>query len=1552
MNTTPNLFRIFISSTFDDLVAERNALHNEVFPRLQDFCRQRGARFQVVDLRWGVSEEAGRDQQTMNICVEELRRCQAATPRPNYVVLLGERYGWRPLPSQISACEFEQLIDALPMDPRKRLLRWYRRDDNAVPPEYCLQPRAHDFESHEAWVQEEALLRSYLLAGINTVLPTDDPRRTKYEASATHQEILEGALGTIHPEHKVFVYLRTIYGLPQDSRAGTFIDLDANGSPDADATRRLEKVRTDLRCSLPEQQVHAYSARYTDKGLTNEHLAALCARVYHDLQTTIEEELRALEARPAITRELDAHFAVAKEHGSKLVGRDELLNHIATYIKSTEPHPLVIHGLSGTGKTALMSRAILDRVAAGNDERIVLYRFIGATPASTDLQSLLDGLCRQLAERYAADRPSRRESPDFAGELSGLLRKATAERPLVIFLDAIDQLSVTRSDRPLHWLPCALPPHVRLVVAMRESDDAAGECGRVIRTLLPEQCHVTVGPLSAEAGAELLERWLAHSKRTVTPRQRHEILSRFADCPRPLYLKLACEEARRWKSYDDDGLRSHAASRLSAGIPGILNDMLARLEQQGQHGETLVRKTLGYLAAARNGLAEDELLDVLSADTELMADFVARSPVERKKRMHGESALERLPIVVWLRLYYDVSPYLIERHLDHSILLAFYHQDVAEAVKVRYFTGEEKRESHRRLATYFGRQQSWVGAQYSTGVPNSRKASELVHHLIRGRMWDVVQDILAGENALPLLEAKVAAGQAFDLAAHFADVLQTATPDEVRHTVFTQLEAALRRDIGFIDKHSIDYPQALFQCLWNSCWWHDCPELDAHCEARSAAVPQDGATWQSDGRRIHELLERWRTVKEVASPGFPWIRSLHPAGRIRLIEHVRSRNGISTVCSSSAANLLAVDNGEGAVLIHNLENDKLFSLDGQGDEICSIAFSPDGSSVAGGSADGAVWIWDLHTKMGQRLERHEDAVKSLSFSPNGQWLVSGSVDNTVCLWDTNKRVLKYSLGFSDAELAELGLTGTDFRKGHEDTVQRVMFFPDGRRFASCSDDGTIRIWDTDQGTEIAVLRGHGEPFRSLAFNPAGTSFASASADGTIRFWDATTYATLRTWECPQLPGHYPTCLAFSPNGRWLITGNGYGHVSVLNAADGSVTECLSNDGDYVTEVAISRDGRVIASAHRGHHLCLWSFDYLRDSNCEPTAHSGDISDIRLSPDARFFATAACDATVRWWEMERGQQMASWTAYDDWVTSVAVSPTAAYRGIAVGTAAGSVTLWNADSGDEARLLQTHEGRVSNIAVSPDGRLIATNGEDAVIRVWDEQQGKTAWELPHPAYDSALKGDQSLSERHVSAILDDMERHATDVVFSPNGRWLAASYPEGDICLWDLGNAMERRVLRGSGEFIDCLAFSPNGWQLMSGARDSLRLWDVASGSALGELPGHSAGIWGLAFSADGTYAASGGFDFTLRRWCIQTMACVELITNSMSGDLAAIAEGASRCPLRVRTDSLSNELVVEQAATAKQIALYPEAISQIRTHFSGRTWAGRLRNEVRILRLEN
>jgi hypothetical protein len=141
MSSSPKTFRVFVSSTFTDLRAERRVLQERVFPDLKKYCEARGASFQAVDLRWGVNEASQREQRTMEICLTEIARCQRLSPRPNFIVLLGDRYGWQPVPNKIPSAEMAELRPHFTGEERELMGKWYREDTNAIPPSYVLQPR-------------------------------------------------------------------------------------------------------------------------------------------------------------------------------------------------------------------------------------------------------------------------------------------------------------------------------------------------------------------------------------------------------------------------------------------------------------------------------------------------------------------------------------------------------------------------------------------------------------------------------------------------------------------------------------------------------------------------------------------------------------------------------------------------------------------------------------------------------------------------------------------------------------------------------------------------------------------------------------------------------------------------------------------------------------------------------------------------------------------------------------------------------------------------------------------------------------------------------------------------------------------------------------------------------------------------------------------------------------------------------------------------------------------------------------------------------------------
>lgn len=731
MAQTTRTFRIFVSSTFSDLKEERNALQKYVFPRLRELCTQHGCRFQAIDLRWGVREEAGLDQQTMKICLDEVGRSQRASPRPNFIVLLGDRYGWRPLPAEIPAREFEHILERVTAKEKELLLwkdeqpegrkGWYRRDDNArfrrddrsePEPVYCLQPRSGSrFEEFQVWEQEaERPLRAILLRGIEGLDLTEDERR-KYEASATEQEIAAGALSIPDAPEHVFCYFRAIRNLPRGRSAKDFVDLDENDAPDADAADKLEELKNLLKEKLPGN-TKDYSADWTGVGavstgpidqrcksvlevlskeiadltreavpqlgsevwerlaqlrdqaleaplsgdeepgpgatespITLNHVPKLCADVYLALGRVILDEIARLVQIEPLKKEIIDHDAFGENRAKSFIGRASILRTILDYVASDDRHPLAVWGESGSGKSALIAKAIAEcRSRMANCE--LVSRFIGATPASSDGRSLLESLCRQVTRAYGGDEATiPTDYRELVKEFGERLKLATAAKPLIVFLDALDQLSDADHARNLIWLPAELPEHVRLVVST-----LPGECKTALERKIPSGL-VKLEPMPKEEADELLEAWLKEASRTLLQSpQKDEVLDKFEASAKPadegsgaeeeggmpLYLKLAFEEARRWKSYSP-------AVDLAGNIPRIIRQLFDRLSLDTNHGEILVSRSLGYLAAAKNGLTEDELLDVLARDTDVYANFLRVSRhIPSDLRPHMQAYLKEI----------------------------------------------------------------------------------------------------------------------------------------------------------------------------------------------------------------------------------------------------------------------------------------------------------------------------------------------------------------------------------------------------------------------------------------------------------------------------------------------------------------------------------------------------------------------------------------------------------------------------------------------------------------------------------------------------------------------------------------------------------------------------------------------------------------------------------------------------------------------------------------------------------------------------------------------
>lgn len=616
MPDVPRSIRVFVSSTFRDMEAERDELAKFVFPALHRLCEDRGVGFTDVDLRWGITEESAAAKGVLPICLAEIEGC-----RPYFIGILGERYGWVP-------------------------------DD--VPDELIRR---------QPWLAEHR------------------------EKSITELEVVHGVLNSPEMAERCFFYFRDsayVESVPVESRSDFVCE-------DAASQVKLDALKARIRASgLP--LCEGYSNPQELGRLVEGHLRDVIEASYP------------IEGIPdPLQQERIAHEAYARSRRALYIGRSSHLERLDAHATSDDP-PLVVTGDSGSGKSALVANWA-ERFRGSTPHVPVVEHYVGASATSADWVSM----CRRVAAEMsgATGVAFSFGDTDDAGEIRARfkegLHKIGARMRAVLVIDGLNQLEDRAGALDLPWLPNKMPAGMRVVLTTLPGSPL----NEAHRRAWPE---FVVEPLAASEREQLITRYLEDYSKELTEPQ----LRRIADSPQssnPLFLRTLLGELRTWGRMET--LDQAVADYLAAGTPdGLLQKVLARWELDYERDRpSLVRDTMVALWAARRGIDETELLEILGV------------PAQPLPRAHFSP------------LFLAAEPILANR----SGLLGFAHDFLRMAVESRYLSTEaEQKAAHALLADYF------LAADQS----QPRVIEELPWQMQRAERWRDLAELVADLEVL------------------------------------------------------------------------------------------------------------------------------------------------------------------------------------------------------------------------------------------------------------------------------------------------------------------------------------------------------------------------------------------------------------------------------------------------------------------------------------------------------------------------------------------------------------------------------------------------------------------------------------------------------------------------------------------------------------------------------------------------------------------------------------------------------------------------------------
>jgi len=1237
---------VFISSTFNDMHAERDYLVKRVFPQLAEWCEKRKLRLMDIDLRWGVAEEdASHHGHVVQVCLNRIDDC-----RPFFLCFLGQRRGWVPAPGQISPETYNQypllkdyagsasiteleilhaavsplIVTGNSIQSKTRAFFYLRQPDYlASLPEsstrlWQVYTNAACQDESERSIHEQELLRWR-----EQVLPSLGYSLYHYHADWDPTAVSpELALPLQAPSRKV----------DQWQANWNAAGIRPSSSNLADNPDEYQKALAYNQSLTAGRLAHF---RVNDQPLENSILSGLKQAIAESFSDHIEDTQRS-----ALQQELDQQGLFLYLNSEGYIHRRNAFGPLDACLSASTGCILAVTGPAGSGKSALLANWV-EQMQKKNSQKTgtLYYRFIGASDATHSATSLLSSLMAEINQKQKLGKTIPQDQDDLGEAFMPLLAEAAKDQPLVLVLDALNQLDSGLTN--LSWLNWNLPPNVHLVISFKDDDEPGRELAEQIREHNLADFYA-IQPLSMEDRRSLALSYLSQFLKDLHPDDL-ALLTDLKAADNPLFLKVLLAELRLHGAHAnlEQKIRESFGDTPQSAFTAVLERLENDPAQSTVSPKWLVPHLFSVLAYARRGLSEGELVSLL---------LVAA----RKQQMQCSETDLLDAVRVTLR---QVRPYLARRDGRYG-----YFYDSFKAAAVNRYTGiptdsapynRVENSWHALLSDFFGSL-----AAPLTGVPvetvadaqdhrQKRFVSEFPYHMVCSGHSVMAKRVLC---SLPFVEMKCRFGMVVDLLDDYRlaiTALKRDTPNHPHH----DLQAFYRfvQDEAQNLDHFASYPNFSAQQAYNA----------------SRGSPMEIQAMQKITEGKNPVFMRLPSHRKIFSTN---PARLHKLPIFNCTHMALSEDGTTLVSSSYAD--YSYGQYDQAVSLWCLPDGRLQrKLYGHTNRILGVALSRDGQRIASCSMDGTTRLWDaVSGKCLHVLKSSSEYVHACAFNETHKRLITAS-GGTVEVWSLQDGKLINRMDYPEKSYDPKGVRS----ESHSICVFSV---------------NTACVFEIETGRLLLNVKDLPGPISDASLSPDGTRLVTVCEPPAYNI-GGRGFAYL--WNIPGVReimelGRHSLGLrstAFSADGSRIYTAGWELKVSVFNAADGTLIQELRGGDGVINAISLADSAGMMATLCVDSKVRLWNLN----GHDEPfiSNHFDDVSAVCLSAD-RKLAASGCGSLA-----EKDQ---------------------------------TVYLWNAEKGGFIRQFARHNKSVSKTAISADGKRTLSSSRDGTINIW-QREGDASW-----------------------------------------------------------------------------------------------------------------------------------------------------------------------------------------------------------------------------------